>query len=273
MKHLKWYFWQFVISIVLSSILIATKVNATVVRILQANLFSWSTMDKKKNPPPIVRMTSYINEHNFDFITTQENDYLLTDSVYKLDQKYKIAGIREDASIFYDSSRWARVENSQKTIPMTADGGGRRLAVFSQFKNLKSGEIVALGTTHLCVAWGGHADCIGGQVAAHNNDARAISEFIEEYSAHVKIPVFVTGDFNNLQDNLNQAQIIESTFVNYGLSAVKSHGNFIGPTFGNAVIDFVYFRQATLKNASLYTQTQGNPSDHSAIDTTFQIGL
>ncbi|KTD54659.1 hypothetical protein Lsai_3481 [Legionella sainthelensi] len=273
MNHINKYFWKIVISIVLASILIATKANATAVRILQANLFSWSTMDKNKNPPPIVRMTSYINEQNFDFIATQENDYLLTDRLYKLDQKYKIAGTREDASIFYDSTRWAIVENSQKMIPMTSDGGGRRVAVFSQFKNLKSGEIVALGTTHLCVAWGGHADCIGGQVTAHNNDARAISEFIEEYSARLKIPTFVTGDFNNLQDNLNQAQIMESTFVNYGLVAVKSNGTYIGPTFGNAVIDFVYFCEATLKNASLYKQTQGNPSDHSAIDVTFQIGL
>ena len=266
-------FLQFALYIMLVSVLIVTKVNATEVHILQANLFSWSTMDKKKNPPPIVLMTAYINEHNFDFIATQENDYSLMDSVYKLNQKYKMAGTREDASIFYDSSRWAMVENSQKMIPMTADGGGKRVAVFSQFKNLKSGDIIALGTTHLCIAWGGHADCVGGQVAAHNNDVRTMSEFLEEYSARANIPTFVTGDFNNIQDNLNQAQIMESTFVNYGLAAVKSNGTFIGPTFGNAVIDFVYYRHATLKNALLYTQAQGNPSDHAAIDTVFQIDV
>lgn len=242
------------------------------VHILQANLFSWSTMDKKKNPPPITRMTSYINVHNFDFITTQENDYSLMDSIYKLDSKYTLAGNKEDASIFYDRSRWAMVKNAQ-TIPMVSDGGGQRLAVFSQFKNLKSGEVVAIATTHLCIAWGGHADCVGGQMTAHNQDARTISEFLENYSAAAKIPTFVTGDFNNLQDNLNQAQIMESTFVNYGLVAVKEQGTFIGPTFGNSVIDFVYFRQATLKNALLYTQAQGNPSDHAAIDTTFQTGV
>lgn len=256
----------------LSGFLSVAKINAARVHILQANLFSWSTMDKKKNPPPIIRMTSYINEHNFDFIATQENDYSLTDSIYKLDQKYKIAGSKEDASIFYDSSRWTLVANSRRTLPMTSDGGGPRVAVFSQFKNLKSGEIIALATTHLCIAWGGHADCVGGQVAAHSKDARTISDFLDTYSAQAKIPTFVTGDFNNLQDNLNQAQIIESTFVNYGFSAVKSKGTFIGPTFGDSVIDFVYFRQATLKSALLYTQAQGNPSDHSAIVSMFQIG-
>jgi endonuclease/exonuclease/phosphatase family metal-dependent hydrolase len=249
------------------------KVNATAVHILQANLYSWSTMDTKKNPPPIVRMTNYINEHNFDFIATQENDYSLLDGIYKLDKKYKLAGNREDATIFYDSSRWAIVENRQKKIAMTPDGGGQRAAVFSQFKNLKTGEIIALATTHLCIAWGGHADCTGGQIAAHSKDARTISEFLENYSASEKIPTFVTGDFNTMQDNLNQAQILESTFVNYGLAAIKSNGTFIGPTFGNAVIDFVYFRKASLKNAVLYTQAQGNPSDHSAIDSTFQIGV
>jgi endonuclease/exonuclease/phosphatase family metal-dependent hydrolase len=258
-------------AIVLLSTLFLVNVNATEIRILQANLFSWSTMDKKKNPPPINRMTSYINKHDFDFLATQENDYSLMDSIYKLSEKYKIAGAREDASIFFDSSRWAMVQNSQKTIPMTSDGGGKRVAAFSQFKNLKTGEIIAIGSTHLCIAWGGHADCAGGQVAAHNNDARKISEFLEDYSRRDNIPTFVTGDFNNIHDNLNQAQIIEATFVNYGLSAVKSNGTFIGPTFGTSVIDFVYYRQATLKNASLYTQAQGNPSDHSAIDTTYVI--
>ncbi len=256
---------------VLSLILFTTKVSATMVHILQANLYSWSTMDPKKNPPPIVKLSTYINDHHFDFITTQENDYPLTDSIYKLNQKYKLAGNREDASIFYDSSQWAMVDNSRKTIPMTADGGGSRVAVLSQFRNLKSGELVAIATTHLCIAWGGHPDCVGGQVSAHSKDARSLSEFLENYSRVAKIPTIVSGDFNNLQDNLNQAQIMEATFVNYGLSAVKSNGTFIGPTFGTSVIDFVYFRQATLQNAVLYSQAQGNPSDHAAIDVSFQI--
>ncbi|STY31034.1 Uncharacterized protein conserved in bacteria [Legionella wadsworthii] len=246
--------------------------HATIVHVLQANLYSWNTMDKSKNPPPIIRMSAYINEHNFDFITTQENDYLLTESIYKLNAKYKLAGIREDASIFYDSSRWSVVKNSQKTIPMTSDGGGKRLAVFSKFKNLKSGEVLAIGTTHLCIAWGGHADCTGGQVKAHSEDVLKISKFIEEYSSQTRIPTFVTGDFNNLQDNLNQAQILEATFVNYGLAAVKLNGTFLGPTFGNSIIDFIYFKDAMLNTAFLYTQSQGNPSDHSAIDATFKIG-
>ena len=251
---------------------ITTKASATMVHLLQANLFSWSTMDKKKNPPPIVQMTSYINAHNFDFINTQENDYSLLDSIYKLDKKYKSAGNITGAAIFYDSTRWSMVENSRKTIPMTSDGGGARVAVFSQFKNLKSGETVAIATTHLCVAWGGHSDCVGGQVTAHNNDARTIGEYLENYSSSSKIPTFVTGDFNSLHDNLNQAQIIESTLVNYGLAAVKSKGTFIGPTFGNSVIDFVYSRQAILQSAVLFTSAQGNPSDHAAIDVLFQIG-
>jgi hypothetical protein len=247
------------------------KVNATSVHLLQANLYSWFTMDKKKNPPPILRMTSYINEHNFDFITTQENDYPLMDALYKLNPKYKLAGNREDASIFYDSSQWEFIPNSWKKIPVTADGGGQRVAVFSQFKNLKSAQIIAIANTHMCIAWGGHADCVGGQVRAHNNDARTIGDFLESYT-NSQIPTFVTGDFNNMHDNLNQAQIIEATFVNYGLNAIKSLGSFIGPTYGNAVIDFVYFRKAELKKGILYTPAQGNPSDHAAIDGTFEIG-
>jgi endonuclease/exonuclease/phosphatase family metal-dependent hydrolase len=247
-------------------------VHATTVQFLQANLYSWYTMDTKKNPVPIIKMTSYINSNNFDFITTQENDYPLTDALYKLDAKYKLAGNREDASLFYDSSRWAIVDNSRKTISMTSDGGGARVAVFSKFRNLKSGEQIAIGSTHLCIAWGGHADCVGGQVTAHTTDARKIGEYLETYSSTDGIPTFVTGDFNNLQDNLNQAQIIEATLVNYGFAAVKSGGTFIGPTFGGSVIDFVYSRQATLKNAVLYTQSQGNPSDHAAINVTYEIG-
>lgn len=247
-------------------------VNATNVQLLQANLYSWFTMDTKKNPVPITKMTSYINSNKFDFISTQENDYPLTDAAYKLDTKYKLAGNREDASLFYDSSRWAMVDNSRKTILMTPDGGGARVAVFAKFRNLKSGEQVAIGSTHLCIAWGGHTDCTDGQVTAHNNDARKIGEYLENYSNIDNIPTFVSGDFNNLQDNLNQAQIIEATLVNYGFSAIKSEGKFIGPTFGDSVIDFVYSRKATLKNAVLYTQSQGNPSDHAAINVTFEIG-
>ncbi|WP_199744222.1 hypothetical protein [Legionella sp. km772] len=81
-------FLKFCLFNVVVMILFTTKANAGLVHLLQANLFSWSTMDPKKNPPPINKFSAYVNQHNFDFITTQENDYALTDSIYKLNSCY-----------------------------------------------------------------------------------------------------------------------------------------------------------------------------------------
>ena len=258
---------RFIFYIVAGLMSLAINAHASTIHLLQANLYSWFTMDKRKATPPIVGMTTYINAHDFDFITTQENDYLLTDSEYKLNKNYKLAGQREDASIFYDSSRWIMVENTWKKIAISSDGGGSRVAVFAQFQNMENGNMLTVGTSHFCVAWGGHSDCKGGQMVAHQQDTKSIAEFLEQYSPNS--PTLVTGDFNNLDDNLKQTQLIESIFGNYGLNAVKKEGNFIGPTFGSSIIDFVYFRRLQHQEPSLYTSAKGNPSDHAAIDVTF----
>lgn len=243
---------------------VMTEANATNVHILQANLESWFTMDPKKPNPPMKDMTPYMNNGQFDFITTQENDYPLNVG-YGLSPNYQLAGFRQDASIFYDATRWTPVNNSFKTIAMTADGGGGRVFAYSQFKNLK-GEVVTIATTHLCIDWG-KGDCIGGQINAHKTDANTIGTTLQPFAG----PVFFTGDLNSLADSTNQGLSIESILAKYNLQAVKSNGTFIGPTFQSSIIDFIYSRNATLQKAYLYSRAQGNQSDHSAIDATFKI--
>ncbi|OFA00549.1 endonuclease/exonuclease/phosphatase family protein [Duganella sp. HH101] len=242
--------------------------QAGTIRVLQANLFSWSTMDPAKQPPPIVKLSQYVNQHRHDFVTTQENEYRLLDSRYQLSADYKLAGELQDASIFYDSTRWEPAAAPWARIAVSPDGGGERLAVFSQFRNKASGEAVVIATTHLCIAWGGHADCTGGQYAAHVADTQHIGRYLNAY-APAGVPLIVTGDFNNFERNPEQSAAIEQAFAAYGLAAVKAGKEFIGPTFEKSTIDFVFARQLTVQSASLYDAAAGNPSDHAAIDVTF----
>lgn len=246
----------------------ANVAQAGTIRVLQANLFSWSTMDPAKQPPPIVKLSQYVNQHRHDFVTTQENQYRLLDSRYQLSADYKLAGELEDASIFYDSTRWEPGGAPWSRIAVSPDGGGERLAVFSQFRNKASGETVVIATTHLCIAWGGHADCTGGQYAAHVADAQNIGRHLRAY-APGDVPLIVTGDFNNFDRNPEQSAAIAQALAVHGLAAVKAGKEFIGPTFEQSTIDFVYSRKLTVQSASLYDAAAGNPSDHAAIDVTF----
>lgn len=246
----------------------ANVAHAGTIRVLQANLFSWSTMDPAKQPPPIVKLSQYVNQHRHDFVTTQENQYRLLDSRYQLSADYKLAGELEDASIFYDSTRWELGGAPWSRIAVSPDGGGERLAVFSQFRNKASGETVVIATTHLCIAWGGHADCTGGQYAAHVADAQNIGRYLKAY-APGDVPLIVTGDFNNFERNPEQSAAIAQALAVHGLAAVKAGKEFIGPTFEKSTIDFVYSRKLTVQSASLYDAAAGNPSDHAAIDVTF----
>jgi len=246
----------------------ANVAHAGTIRVLQANLFSWSAMDPAKQPPPIVKLSQYVNQHRHDFVTTQENQYRLLDSRYQLSADYKLAGELEDASIFYDSTRWEPGGAPWSRIAVSPDGGGERLAVFSQFRNKASGETVVIATTHLCIAWGGHADCTGGQYAAHVADAQNIGRYLKAY-APADVPLIVTGDFNNFERNPEQSAAIEQALAVHGLAAVKAGKEFIGPTFEKSTIDFVYSRKLTVQSASLYDAAAGNPSDHAAIDVTF----
>ncbi|WP_199538797.1 MULTISPECIES: endonuclease/exonuclease/phosphatase family protein [unclassified Duganella] len=249
----------------------ANAAQAGTIRVLQANLFSWSAMDPAKQPPPIVKLSQYVNQQRHDFVTTQENEYRLTDDRYQLSPDYKLAGELQDASIFYDSTRWEPGGAPWSRIAVSADGGGERLAVFSQFRNKASGETVVIATTHLCIAWGGHADCNGGQYAAHVADSRSIGRYLSTYAAG-DVPLIVTGDFNNFERNAEQSAAIEQAFAAHGLAAVKAGKDFIGPTFEASTIDFVYSRKLVVQSASLYGAAAGNPSDHAAIDVTFVSG-
>lgn len=246
----------------------ANVAHAGTIRVLQANLFSWSTMDPAKQPPPIVKLSQYVNQHRHDFVTTQENQYLLLEGRYQLSADYKLAGELQDASIFYDSTRWEPGGAPWSSIAVSPDGGGERLAVFSRFRNKASGENVVIATTHLCIAWGGHADCTGGQYAAHVADAQNIGRHLQAY-APAGVPLIVTGDFNNFERNPEQSAAIAQALAVHGLTAVKAGKEFIGPTFEQSTIDFVYARQLTVQSASLYDAAAGNPSDHAAIDVTF----
>jgi hypothetical protein len=248
--------------------------GTTTIRVLEANVFASHTMNGAISPPPVVRLTARINSERYDFVTTQDNEQsLLTDPVYQLSPDYEMVGSPSAPAILYDATRWSLAPGGWRSVPMTSDAGPR-VAVLARFRSNATGQEVTVGTTQLCVAFAtssGYASCIGDELRAHVADAQTLGDAATSLG-QAGSPVIVTGELNNFANSAVQAQAMEQKLQAFGLEAVKTNGAFLGPTFAGLTTNFVYSKNATVKAASLYTAAEGNPSDHAALDVTFEVG-
>jgi hypothetical protein len=269
-------------------------VHATDITVYDQNLKAWYTTNSPHEPSPyyrsdacgdlspfcIINTTQAMNKSSADFITTQENDHILSDNAeYGLDSKYAHASNSSgqyDGSVFYDTMKWTQ-QDAQET-PLTPDGGGTpgdyngwRFLEAYYFQNIQDPTIgIVIASTHLCVAWGGGATCEGGEKQGHDNDAQTMAAALNNF--HSGSPVILGGDFNTTADNNAQNTDIESIMNGNSFKAVKDEsGNFVGPTWGASdTYDFVYY------NGYLTLKTPGERadpyySDHAGIITTFNI--
>ncbi len=255
---------------------------ASDVHLLDINVYSWSLLQPGHQGGK--NFVKHIIANKYDFVTTQEADAasLLDPSFGNLGSEYQlVGGTNQDANIYYNDTIWQldKMEVFNTTPDNLINGNkGRRIALLGKFHNKQdSNKVITVATTHLCVSWSSSRGCLGDtQANAHIKDVQNITTEINQFSGIS--PVIFSGDFNNLEDIVNQTRDIKNkvsensfTYINYG-------GNPSPVWADNNPIDFTFYKNLTqdgyakgyMKNAP---QPDGgiNLSDHDGIDVSFNL--
>lgn len=183
--------------------------------------------DTVRDPIAGPNMAGQVARANPDFAALQEC-IDCAGFVARLPPQYALATLDVPDAVAYDTTRWVVVEDGLIILGTNDDGWGRRDAAYARFRDLATGGVVDVYSTHWCVTIRAPNDAC--DVARHGEYAAALLDSVAARGA----AAILGGDFN-VFDGFESSRAVQQLLDGGLTDALRAVSADPTPTFiGNS---------------------------------------